>query len=193
MVLAMTIFERRLNSALRHNDHLLVEQILLEKRHKYASTQVNIDGMLKRRLVKFVRSLPKGLLSDDGIEDKPHITCKYGINSNDEIDKLKDALEGFGEFTVTLGKTERFQSDESDVLKISVTGRRLHDLHKLIGKTVKCTDKYRSYVPHLTLAYMKPGTSEDWLGLDDFDGKKIKVTEIVFSDKDRHHTPISLA
>lgn len=194
------LFEARLHRALAANsmlsvlqeEALIVEAILLEKKHRFSSTQFNIEGDLKRRILAFGRKIPKGMLSDDGgWEDEPHVTVKFGIHSN-KVGDLREALKGFGKFEVKLGKTSRFRSKDKDVLKIAVTGQRLHDLHKLVGETTECTDTYPTYKPHLTIAYMQPGTARGYVGLDDFEGEKVTVSEIVFSNKSRRHTPIDL-
>lgn len=196
----MMLFEERLRGVLTARpalevlaeEALIVESILMEKKHRFSSTQFNIKGDLKKRILAFGRAIPAGMLSDDGgWEDEPHVTVKFGIHSN-RMGKLKEALRGFGEFEVTLGKTSRFRAKDKDVLKIAVTGRRLHDLNKLIADTVECTDTYPVYQPHVTIACMQPGTARDWVGRDDFDGEKIRVSEVVFSNKTRRHTPISL-
>ncbi|MFA5313637.1 MAG: hypothetical protein WC375_10055, partial [Methanomassiliicoccales archaeon] len=115
-------------------------------------------------MIAFAKEIPDELVfhkiengkEDAGIELKPHITIEYGIHTQDES-KIKSILMDQRGGTVSLGKLNIFSQDECDVLKIPVTGRSMHRLHKLLSKKLNIKEKYPDYYPHMTIAYMKKG------------------------------------
>ena len=171
-------------------------------RHSYSSTQFNLsDGGYSRAqgspvdvLAKLAASIPDSELAEDGREDKKslHITIKYGIHSENPK-PIADATADFGPVTVKLGKVSIFPAGEDyDVVKVAVSGKRLHKLNALVSKSVEVTDTYPEYKPHLTLAYVRKGEGKKYVGNDIVDGMELTFDRFQFSDKDREKTTISL-
>ena len=172
--------------------------------HKFSSTQFNLsDGSYTRTqgsplesLTKLVDAIPDSELADDGKESPEsfHITVKFGIHDN-EPDDVRSAVEGFGPVEVTLGKVSIFAGSDDkdyDVVKVDIEGESIHRLNKLISESVEVTDTHPTYKPHLTLAYVKKGEGEKYVGDDSVEGMKLSFDRLQFSDKQREHTSIKL-
>lgn len=129
-------------------------------------------------------SIPKTELAKDGIEDHCHITVKFGLHDSSP-DKVRKVIRDFGPISLTFGGTSLFTSDMHDVLIVEVDSDDLHRLNALIKKSVKCTDTFPVYKPHLTIAYLKPGKGKKYKGRDDFAGISCTVDKVEFSSKDR--------
>lgn len=159
--------------------------------YEFSSTHVKLPTCISFIMSEFIKKIPKDELAENGIETKPHITIKYGIHSTNP--KSVTSLELPCKITVTLGKTSIFQLPNSDVLKIDVKSDDLHKLNALISSNVKTTDTFPEYVPHATLAYLKPGFGEKYVGDTTFEGLTWTFSKIEFSGSDDVVTEIGLS
>lgn len=129
---------------------------------------------------------------DYGRETEMHVTVLYGIhdtNSKNARELLKDVKP----FKVKLGKLTAFTtSPRYDVIKLEVISPALHKLHKLIKSNMEVTSKFPDYRPHVTIAYLKKGKSEKYIGGDEFDGVEFEVDTLMFSSRLGTKTPIRL-
>ncbi len=166
-----------------------------EPAHEFSSTQVNLPPDVAKLVKAASMKIADEDLAEDGRDEHPHITLAFGVN-DDEPDNVEQVLEGEGPITAKIGKVSMFPASESgkaDVLKINVTSRTLHRLHKKIGKEVDVTDTHPTYKPHVTLAYVKPGRGAKYVGMETgLEGREVTFDEVAFSDKDREQTAIPL-
>lgn len=162
---------------------------LCEEKYDYCSTQFNIDDP---KILKLINKIDDNDLAEDGKEDQPHVTIKFGIYEIDPS-KIAKAVKGFGIVKLKLGKISLFESNEHDVVKIDIHSPKLHRLNKLICSKFKHDDTYPEYIPHLTLAYVKPGLGDKYVGKHDLIGKSYEFEEFMFSDRDGNLTKIPLA
>jgi len=99
-----------------------------------------------------------------GLEEQPHITVVYGIHE-DEIDEETIAnviKENMKPLTVTIDAVDIFEGDEYDVVKYNVpVTDQLMEYRKLFLKFPN-TQSYPDYHPHMTIAYVKPGTGKKY-------------------------------
>lgn len=149
--------------------------------HKFSSTQVNLPegpaGWIKGAAAKIADED----LAPDGRETEPHVTVRYGLLTED-AEAVRKALEGEGPITLTAGKTSLFpDSGDGEVVKVDVDSPDLHRLNKKIADAIEHTDTHPDYKPHITLAYVKPGTGEKYVGMDDVEGMPVTVDTIRFS------------
>ncbi len=163
-----------------------------EPLHEYSSTQVQLVG----RPVEIVRKMQSAIqrtdIGTEGLEERPHITVKFGLHFQTPSAKLRAALKTFGPVTLTLGKTSLFKNEDADVLKVDVDSPDLHRLNKVISRVVPTFDTYPKYVPHLTIGYLRPGRGTKYAGDKSLEGQKLTFHSIVFSGKKGHRETIPL-
>lgn len=134
-------------------------------------------------------------LAEDGREDRPHITVKYGIHT-EEAYEVAAALRNEPGGVAILGATSLFQAKDNwsgaDVVKIDVISRDLRRLNGAIASGVEVTDKYPVYRPHVTVAYVKPGRGQKYEGMDAVEGAEVPFYSITFSSKNGTEVDIPL-
>ncbi len=129
-------------------------------------------------------------LAPEGFENKPHITIKYGFKDSSlyTVQALRTMLCRHGPFPVTLKKLGLFKGNEDgDVLIIEIVSKELKDLNKAISSEFSCHDKYPTYKPHLTVAYLVHDCdmSLGYMSLEpDFLGKEYTIDEVEWSGTD---------
>ena len=111
-------------------------------------------------------------LHENGIEDDVHITVLYGLLRDDPsafIRAILDLKVDHKSWTETdptykLGKFSLFENEEFDVLKVDVESPDLHAMNTFF-KSRFAYDKgyYPGYNPHVTVAYLKPGTGQKYV------------------------------
>lgn len=161
---------------------------------KFSSTQVQLPPTTAKKVTDLADAIPDADLAEKGREDDPHITIKYGIHTQD-VDAVRRVLADQPPITVTLGKTSIFPNSESgngDVLKADVDSPDLHRLNATIASQLETTDTHPEYVPHATIAYLKPGKGEQYAGRTDLEGQTATIREVTFSTPDGEKVVIPL-
>jgi len=167
--------------------------------HSFASTQFNLDGELRSRVLAMSAAIQKTDLAEDGRETDPHITVKYGLHTSNAAD-VRRVVAGFGAVVGRFGKVSLFPAKDGkdfDVVKIDVYSNDLRRLNKTISDNLECTDTHPNYHPHVTLAYVKAGCGQKYVDgqQQGVEGTTFTATEMVFSSKGGKKTtiPLSLA
>ena len=146
----------------------------------YALTQFDTPDSVAVECMK----LALAIAEDDRIEieDKPHITIKYGL-LQDEPWRLVEIVNrgGFAPIEITFGQLSLFENDEVDVLKIEVESEELRRLNMAIAAGVKNVETHPVYNPHLTIAYLKPGAGQRYIGDCALTNKSVTVDTITLS------------
>lgn len=168
---------------------------------EYASTQVNLSGDVAEKVLALAATIPDEVLSEKGRETAPHVTVKYGIDPSvtpesmfeviENSDTAKEIAERGG--TMTLGATAVFAGEEYDVVYAIVDSPDLVTLNGIIAAGAQTTDTQPEYVPHVTLAYVKPGEGEKFTGDETLKGTIITFDSLAFSDTEGNTTEIPLA
>ncbi len=162
--------------------------------HEFSSTQVNLHGDAADALRRLAGRIPDAHLAEDGREDEPHVTVKYGLHTGNP-DEVKRLLADEGPtIKLKLGKTSLFPANHEEgfeVVKSDVESPDLHRLNKKIAR-LKHTDSHPSYQPHATVAYVKIGKGKQYAGDTSLNGKEVEVDHVIFSSKDGKKTKIYL-
>jgi hypothetical protein len=166
--------------------------------YDYSSTQVNIEGAFKKLLLKEAMKIKSKDLfysadGPHGRETIPHVTVKYGIHTDYPIE-VERLFEGIDEIEFEFDKISLFEpGDKYDVVKIEIKDiKNLRKLNKRISSKLECTDTFKEYNPHCTLAYVKAGTGKNYVGKSLLTGKRYKASEIFFSGKEGNEVSLSL-
>jgi 2'-5' RNA ligase len=162
--------------------------------HDYSNTQIALPAEQAAKLIEFGRSIPDAELyvdpKDDsyGRETEPHITVRYGLDTNDPA-RLRKAFEGFGPIRATMGKVSIFETDKYDVVKVDIESPELVKANKLVGQAEKVPgETHKDYKPHATIAYVKKGEGKKYVGNTALEGEEITVDRIELRDKnDKGH------
>jgi len=105
--------------------------------------------------------------SDDsyGLEENPHVTVLYGIHE-DEVDPsvVTDMIEQKMEpIKVKISEIDIFENEEYDVVKYNVpVTDELKEYREMFMNSFENTQTFPEYYPHITLAYVKPGTGKKY-------------------------------
>src|SRR3990167_6120006 len=159
--------------------------------HSFSTTQVNLPAAHAARIVQMAQAIPDEDIAEDGRAgdsegSAPHVTVKYGIHSTD-VEDVRTVLADEPPIVVTLGATSFFPNSESgsgDVLKIDVDSPDLHRLNAKIADALKTTETHPTYIPHVSLAYLKPGKGKQYEGDDSLKGQTMTLDTLTFSTKD---------
>ena len=118
----------------------------------------------KPHFSKFAKTavLPSSIYTDPndpsyGYESDFHVTNKYGYNPDLSKKDLAYILNGIKPFLITLTGISLFENEKFDVVKFDV-----HPCENLLKIRTRCDefkneDKYPTYVPHATIAYVRKG------------------------------------
>ncbi len=124
----------------------------------------------------------------------PHLTAKYGLHTENP-DDVRNVVGGTKPVRAWLGKIGVFpgskSSDGADVLKIEVHGNDLHLLNRQLSG-LPHTDSHPGYKPHITLAYVKPGTGDKYLKPHALEGEELLLNRLHFCNRDGDVTQIPL-
>lgn len=123
-----------------------------------------------------------------GLENDPHITVLYGIHDQD-VESVKDQLGDLSPCDYQLSGLSLFENEKFDVLKCSVKSADLKAMNKRCTDNLEYTNSYPDYVPHLTVAYLLPGTGKKYTSIKS-DKFKVDLSsgKYIFSTKDSKKT-----
>jgi 2'-5' RNA ligase len=122
-----------------------------------------------------------------GLETEPHITALYGIHEQDPS-VVKGLLE-LKPLKYELTKLSLFENDKYDVLKCSVKSPDLKKMNKQCCDNLEFSSDYPDYIPHLTVAYLKPGMGKKYTSLKSKGfNKEYTSGRYLFSNKDSKKT-----
>ena len=158
---------------------------------KYSRTYFELPPNLACAVKSLVAKIDPNDLIKAG--DEPHLTVKYGIHSPDPMPVI-EAVRGCGPAMITLGQTDVFESPQQDVVYISVKeSNGLNWLNGQLSATCENTDDHPQYIPHVTVAYVKPGTGKKYTGWNDLCGNQLVGSILTFKDAaDSNETKIQL-
>lgn len=156
----------------------------------YSNTQIEVPHELAEKIIEFGLSIPEEDIYTDpndpsyGRELIPHITIKWGLVTEDpnEVESLIE--DDSRPIDVTLGKISVFSKDDKpyDVVKVDVESEELNILHDRFS-SLENNDENPDYNPHMTIAYVKKGMGDKYIGRTDFEGEQFVVDRFEFKDQ----------
>lgn len=167
--------------------------------------QFTIPDPVRRQILNFGAKIPDSELytgeggsdsfggSGYGREHDTHITVLYGPNADPA--NIAKAVSDIGPVKAMLGKVSIFSNPETpyDVVKVDVVSPKLRDLHEKLKAKFGTASTFPNFEPHITIAYVKKGEGEKYVGAADFTGKIIELNELDHSDRESIRTPITLS
>jgi len=127
-------------------------------------------------------------LADDGREEKPHVTVRYGFHGGVTMGDVQQALRGKGPFELTLGGVSCFYGEDSgkdyDVVKVDVTSPQIRAMNSILGGLPN-TATHSEYEPHATLAYVRAGEGRKYTKLLAPLDLRVVVDELEYSDSEK--------
>jgi len=131
------------------------------------------------------RSIPRDYLVDEEVGE-PHVTIRYGLRESAGGPVLA-ALGSEPPTEVVAGRLACFEGPEHDVLYVPCEGgHRLFEWNKTLdrsGLEMEPSD-HPEYVPHVTVAYLKPGMGKKYVGGRQLAGKRWLADRIEYRRPD---------
>jgi 2'-5' RNA ligase superfamily len=127
-----------------------------------------------------------------GIEIDPHITLLYGLHPEVTHEQIGDVLNKFkgNSFGIDINGIGKFDNKDFSVVKFNIDSPILHEINHELTKLPHTTD-YPNYVPHMTIAYVKPGSADKYLS-GDYRKTFNNVNKVVYSMTDGNKIPFQL-
>lgn len=159
-----------------------------KSKYEYSSVHVNLPNDLANDIITwgkkqildrelFIAPLDPGL----GREDDIHITVLYGLHT-DNKNQVEKLLQNESKPKVRLGKVELFTNSNSyDVVVVHVISHDLRRMNRILKENVKYTNKYSSYKPHATIAFIKKDKGWKYRGVDKWEGIEFLCNDLIFS------------
>lgn len=149
---------------------LTIVRHLLEDTYDYASTSIQAPDEIADFIMEWGRlNIPDDVLAEDGRENHPHVTVKYGLTTRDLPPELSEIAKTTKPFPIFMGVISLFTTNpKHDVVKIDVESPVLRALNKRVSGAIPHEDAYPTYHPHLTVAYVQKGTCGHLDGDDPF-------------------------
>ena len=154
------------------------------------------DVPQKESMLDFIKKIPSECVYEEagkhyGKENNPHVTVMYGLSPVEET-RVKELLTKVPKKIVAeLGKISKFENADApyDVLKIEVKSSHLNKIHEMIRRNFDNNYQWPQYNPHVTLAYVKKGTCNEYVGNKTFEGMKVMFETFMYSngDRDQNH------
>jgi 2'-5' RNA ligase len=169
--------------------------LLKAKNKETSNVQIELPAELSQKIKHLGASIAKEDLAGDGVEiDVPHITIRWGIES-DDCSPLQQIVDKYMPFFVRLSKTKSFEpgEDGSVPLFVQVESKKLGEVRKAVEAAYECRpDDHPDYKPHITIAFVKPEVVSKYDNESFFEGYEWIVRDLTLSDRNRTKTTISV-
>lgn len=167
-----------------------------DQQHQSSSIQINFSLEAARHFLMKTKSLIKkddlyGQNTGMGMEDNPHVTILYGLYDVNPPLCVIDTIETYPKFVVTLGGISLFKSEDTDnpfdVIKVDILSSDLYVLNSSLRDECEYTTEFSEYMPHATIAFVKPNSHDHLDGLNSMVGLSFLVNNAVFSSQNGTH------
>jgi 2'-5' RNA ligase len=156
---------------------------LLEKNEqkKFGYVKLQLDSLPIEEIYKMIsfEDLDTKLIEDT------HLTLLYGLHSEVTAEQVLEKLKNIEFSNVKLENISIFNEGSREVLKFDVTGKNIIEANKKL-KELPYTSFFTDFKPHITIAYLKPGTSEKYVQLLKDKSFELKPTVILYKDTNKN-------
>ncbi len=163
--------------------------------HEFGSTQVNLPNDLAAAIQDYQQRRINAVdLAPGDLEAQPHITVAFGVPEGITLDDVARALAGTPPISVTFGGLATFsEGDDGVPLHVEVNSPDLQQLHARLVDALRIIDTHASYTPHVTIAYIQPGSEPTYLAdASPLAGRTAVFHTVTFSDRERNQTDVPL-
>jgi hypothetical protein len=142
-----------------------LKTMLSEASHAATKTHGCLMAMVEAQHCSSIIDFGKKLVSEDtlytapgyGREDECHVTILFGFKPDINELQIRRIIQGIKPFTIRLKSISQFHNSQFDVVKFDVESEDLVSLNER-SKNFPFESDYPVYHPHMTIAYVKPGT-----------------------------------
>jgi 2'-5' RNA ligase len=164
-------------------------------KHAWCSIQAEVAEPIRSGLLQWAKDAidQEDLDEEDGLEDNPHITVKYGLADSEQM-ALQALLSDESPARAKLGELALFESeseDKPDVLYVSVESEDLARLNQVVCR-MPHVDTHPVYVAHLTVAYLKKGCGKKYLGTHPYVGHELVFDRLALCDREGKRSDVFL-
>jgi len=97
-----------------------------------------------------------------GIEYDPHITVLYGLDKDVSLEDVKSLCKPLQEYETIIDSLGVFECEGYDVLKFNVNCPNVKETNSELTDTFDYTSDFDTYIPHMTIAYLKVGAGKNY-------------------------------
>jgi 2'-5' RNA ligase len=151
--------------------------------HKYGCLMAPLDGEALMCVLRAGSNILDQDLADEGREDKPHVTVRFGFEQGVSADDIGRVLANHGPVKLHLGKVGCFENDEHDVLFLEVHSPDLLHLHRKTSVLPHKASEH-DYKPHATIGYVKKGLGKLYAEMIPAADYEATVDELEFKTAD---------
>ena len=176
-------------------------EVTLAKRNAEALTKGCVMAMLEPKdaadVQEFASEIPDSELylgeqgadsygPDYGRETDSHCTLLYGLKDV-ELSDVQKALAKYGPFKMVCGRLKIFAGTEKDktydVVCIPAYSGQARKMNRRL-KALPYENEFDDWKGHITVAYVKAGEGQKYVGNDRFAGKSVKIENLCYSSPD---------
>lgn len=146
----------------------------------------HIGGEISNQLKKISDDIDKNDINVEkgGIEEEHHVTILYGVTDGQE-EIINEILSKEKSFNVVVSRLNYFSNDGYDVLYAEVDSDGIKVLNSKLTSKLKYKNDYPVYKPHMTVAYLLPGTARKYLNHFTFTTLSSNVSDVVYHNSDK--------
>lgn len=185
------VFLSLLGPHLKRNSMFLDESIVLEQQDEnFLQLQADFPAV-RDQLARWVE---ENLREQDIVKlpRSPHVTLLTGADKRDLAAIQKIAADHGRPIRMSMGALNIFDHPDYDVLYVEMVGDALPKMRSRLMKLPNRRAQTHSYIPHMTVAYVKKGTADRFVGTFPF--KRVLTTYGITSiDSSGIETPIPTA
>lgn len=137
---------------------------------------------------------PEDIDPEHGLEDRPHITVKHGLETENAED-VRPLIESSPPVKARVTGIEIFEPKDKayDIVVARVDSPDLAALNSRIKGALPNTETFPEYRPHITLGYVKKGSGQKYANAKTgLEGQELTLKTVEFSDRNENYTAFKL-